>query len=129
MGYKPKIILILLPIIFTFCDKPPVDEPEILIQENKMIEMLVDIHLAEAAFNTRRFRDSTVENSSSLNFYYSVLDKYQVADTVFENSFIYYASQPRKFEKMYRQAMNKLNEMDQEFSGRRLEPEELELQR
>lgn len=94
-----------------------------------MIEMLVDIHLAEAAFNTRRFRDSTVENSSSLNFYYSVLDKYQVADTVFENSFIYYASQPRKFEKMYRQAMNKLNEMDQEFSGRRLEPEELELQR
>jgi predicted DNA-binding transcriptional regulator len=67
-----------------------------------------------------------LSKSSSANFYYSVLDKYQVPDSVFEKSFIYYASQPKKFEKMYRQVMNQLNEMEQEFSGRSNDILELE---
>ncbi|MFW5755884.1 MAG: DUF4296 domain-containing protein, partial [Tangfeifania sp.] len=53
------------------------------------------------------------------NFYYSILDKHAVQDTAFEQSFVFYASQPRQFEKMYREAMNILNEMEQEYSGRK----------
>jgi len=94
-----------------------------------MIDMLVDIHLAEAAYNHLRNRDSLVERSNSENFYYSILNKYQTPDSVFEKSFIFYASRPRKFEKMYRQTMNKLNEMEQEYSGRNVELQKLELQK
>lgn len=94
-----------------------------------MIDLLVDIHLAEATFNNRRHRDTLIEKSSSVNFYYSILEKHQIPDSVFEKSFVFYASQPRKFERMYRQTMNKLNEMEQEYSGRNTEPQELELQR
>jgi hypothetical protein len=108
------------------CDKPEVGKPENLIKEDKMIEMLKDIHLAEATFSNRRYQDTLLSKSSSANFYYSVLDKYQVPDSVFEKSFIYYASQPKKFEKMYRQVMNQLNEMEQEFSGRSNDILELE---
>jgi hypothetical protein len=129
MKTETKIILLFLFISFVSCSKPPVEKPEKLIQENQMIDILVDIHLAEAAFNARRHRDSQVMKSSSADFYYSILDKYQIADSVFEKSFVFYASQPRKFEKMYRQAMNKLNEMEQEYTGRKAEPQELELQR
>lgn len=110
------------------CSKPPVEKPENLLREDQMVNMLVDIHLAEATFINRRSIDSLVENSSSANFYYSILDKYQVTDSVFEKSFVFYASNPRKFEKMYRQAMNELNEMEQEFSGRKEDLLELELQ-
>lgn len=83
-----------------------------------MINMLVDIHLAEATFNHMRY-DSIIRNSSSVNFYYSILEKYEVADSVFEKSFVYYASNPRSFEKMYREVMNKLSETEQGFSGRK----------
>jgi hypothetical protein len=124
-----KIILFFSFLAFISCSKPTVEKPEVLIQEDKMIDMLVDIHLAEATYNTRRHRDSLVMKSSSADFYYSILDKYQVPDSIFEQSFVFYAAQPRKFEKMYRQAMNKLNEMEQEYSGRNTEPQELELQR
>ena len=129
MRFETKIILFFLLILSVSCSKPPVEKPEKLIREDKMIEMLADIHLAEATFNSRRHRDSLVMKSSSADFYYSILDKHQIADSVFEQSFVFYASQPRKFEKMYRQAMNKLNEMDQEYSGRSAEQQELELQR
>ena len=83
-----------------------------------MIEMLVDIHLPETTYNRMR-SDTLVKNSSSANFYYSVLAKYEIADSVFEKSFVYYASSPKNFEKMYREVMNKLGETEQGFSGRK----------
>lgn len=129
MKFEAKITILFIFLSFFSCSKPTIEKPVILVQEDQMIDMLVDIHLAEATFNTRRHRDSLVMKSSSADFYYSILNKYQIPDSVFEQSFAFYASQPRKFEKMYRQAMNKLNEMEQEYSGRNTEQQELELQR
>lgn len=122
------ILSIIVLIAAAACDNPPVPEPENLIEREKMVEMLADVHLAEAAFNSLRHRDSIVEESSSANFYYSILDKYEVQDTVFEKSFVFYASQPRQFEKMYREAMNILNEMEQEYSGRKNDLLEVDVQ-
>lgn len=112
--------ILLLVCFFTCssCDKAPVEKPEDLISEDKMIVLLTDIHLAEATFTNRHYQDSLISKSSSANFYYSVLGKHQVADSVFERSYVFYLSRPRKFEKMYRQVMNNLNEMEQGFSGR-----------
>ena len=126
-----RTLSIILPAIFLLilsCEKPIIEKPENLIKEDKMVEMLTDIHLAEATFSNRRYQDTLLSKSSSANFYYSVLDKYQIPDSVFEKSFIFYASQPKKFEKMYRQVMNKINEMEQEFSGRSNDVLELEPQ-
>lgn len=118
---KKKLIpLIFIVAAFISCDKPVIEKPDHLLKEKKMIEMLVDIHLAEATFNHMRY-DSIVRNSSSANFYYSVLEKYQVPDSVFEKSYVYYVSDPKNFEKMYREVVNKLVEIEQDFSGRKLD--------
>jgi hypothetical protein len=123
------IILFTVFIAFASCSKPPVKKPEVLLQENKMIRLLVDIHIAEATYINRRHRDPQVDRSSSVDFYYSVLEKHQIPDSVFEKSFVFYASQPRKFERMYRKVMNELSEMEQEFTGRRADMQELDIQR
>ncbi len=119
--------LILLIILFSACNKEttPFDKPKKLIKEKEMVNMLVDMHLAEATYNHFR-NDSTFQNLTSSVFYYSILDKYQQPDSVFEKSFVYYASNPRNFEKMYRKVMNKISEMEQEFSGRKLDPLEID---
>ncbi len=122
------IVSIVILFAATGCDKPPVPKPKNLVDREKMVEMLADIHLAEAAFNNLRHRDSIVEESSSADFYYSILDKHAVQDTVFEKSFVFYASQPRQFEKMYRESMNKLNEIEQEYSGRKNDLLEVDVQ-
>jgi len=117
---KLVTILLLLVFVITSCDDSVVPKPENLIKEKQMIDMLVDIHLAEATFTRFRY-DSTMTNNSSANFYYSVLDKYHVPDSVFEQSFVYYASVPKNFEKMYQKVMSHLSEMEQQFSGRKEE--------
>jgi len=103
------------------CEDDVIEKPENLIKKDQMIEMMVDIHLAEAAFQSRRVQDSLVENSSPTDFYFSVLNDYQVPDSVFVKSYVYYASMPKNFEKMYQDVMNKLNELEQQFSGRKVE--------
>jgi len=115
---KTVFILALIVSIFVSCETDVIEKPEHLVKEKKMIDMLVDIHLAEATFNHLR-NDSIVKKSSSANFYYSVLAKYEVPDSVFERSFMYYASSPKNFEVMYREVMNKLNVIEQGFSGRK----------
>lgn len=123
-----QIALFLLAIVVAGCEEPIMPKPENLIKEDQMIDMLVDIHLAEATYAKFRY-DSIMQNNSSVNFYYSVLNKYQVPDSVFEQSYVYYASVPKDFEKMYRKVMNKLSQREQELSGRKeqlLEFEETE---
>lgn len=115
-----KIIGILIILITLWaCDEEVVKKPEHLIKEKTMISMLVDIHLAEATFNMQGKGDEKLKNTTSADFYYSVLDKYHVQDSVFENSLIYYTSNPKNFEKMYRKVMSRLSETEQEFSGRK----------
>lgn len=121
---KLIVILLLFGAALSACNTEIVEKPKKLIQEKEMIDMLVDVHLAEAVYREMQ-SDSLVRNSSSANFYYSVLEKYQVPDSVFEQSFVYYASYPKKFEQMYRKVMNRLSAMEQQFSGRK---EELEFQ-
>jgi len=124
-------IYILLTLIFLSiysCDDPVVEKPKKLIPREKMIEMLTDIHIAEATYSNRKNQDSLLQNSKPADFYYSVLKKHNVTDTVFEKSYIFYASNPKNFEKMYRQVMNNLNEMEQEFSGRKNERLDLDIQ-
>jgi hypothetical protein len=117
---KKFIPLVLLFVALISCDKPVIEKPRPLVKEKKMIDMLVDIHLAEATFNHMRY-DSIIRNSSSVNFYYSVLERYHVPDSVFEKSYVFYASDPKNFEKMYREVVNKLVEIEQDFSGRKLD--------
>ena len=107
------------------CDEPIMPKPENLLKEKQMINMLVDIHIAEATYNQFRY-DTIMKSNSSENFYYSVLDKYEVVDTVFEQSYVYYSSLPKDFEKMYREVMNRLSAIEQEYSGRKNELLELE---
>ncbi|QIA09808.1 DUF4296 domain-containing protein [Draconibacterium halophilum] len=117
---KALLILFIAVFAFTACENEIMPKPEQLIKEKKMINMLVDVHLADAAYTQFRY-DSVMLNSRTENFYYSVLDKYEVPDSVFEQSLVYYASFPKDFEKMYRKVMSQLSEIEQEHSGRKEE--------
>ncbi len=113
-----QILLFVLVFVVVACEKPIVQKPEHLIKQNQMIDMLVDIHKAEAMYN--KFRNDTSRTYlSSSDFYFSVLAKYEVSDSVFEKSFMYYASEPKNFEKMYRKVMSQLSEKEQELSGKK----------
>jgi hypothetical protein len=95
------------------CNEKDIPKPDHLIGKKKMIHMLADIHLAKA-YNQRQHNVSDSLRLSSTDLYYSVLAKYNVQDSIFTRSVIYYSSHPKLYEKMYNDVINILKEMEQE---------------
>lgn len=119
-----RYLLVLMPLLMAFysCDEPVVEKPKNLVSRDKMINILTDIHLAEAIYQTRRFSNDRIMRLTDTDFYYSVLRKHNVPDSTFEMSLIYYTSMPKEYEKIYSRVLNKLNEMEQKFENKELQP-------
>src|SRR5512135_1223958 len=113
---------ILLLLFVTSCEEETTVRPAHLISRDKMVGILVDIHLTDAAYRTRHFSSEQVKQFSESDFYYSVLRKHRIADSVFESSLIYYCSKPKEFEKIYTRVINKLTEMEQEETKKTQKP-------
>lgn len=119
---KYIVFLIAVTLMVAACEEPVVKKPRKLIPRDKMVEMLTDIHIAESVFQNRRYSGEQILKFTEADFYYSILKKYNVADSVFEQSLIYYASLPIEYEKIYSRVLDKLNEMEQEQLKKQQEP-------
>jgi hypothetical protein len=86
--------------------------PEGILPQKKMVGLLVDIHLSEA-INGQRFRfDRTTKNFSN-DLYFSICKKHGVDPDVFARSVLYYGKHPEKYDAIYDQVLNRLNEMEE----------------
>lgn len=112
---KLSIYLIFLFLIPISCGEKWIEKPDKLITEKTMIDMLVDLHVANSMLTTRQYKNADSLKFESKDFYYSMLNKYEVADTLFEKSLLYYASYSKDYEKMYAKVLDKLNLMEQEY--------------
>ena len=82
--------------------------------EDEMVELLVDIHMADAILAVSNFkikRDTVVIE----HYYNDVLKKHHTTQKQIENSIKYYSKKPRKFEKIYVQVSDKLSKMESGF--------------
>lgn len=110
------IALILLTLVGPGCkEKKGFPKPDKLVNEKKMVDMLYDIHMSEAYANQYRFQDQ-LKKLESTDLYYSVLKKYDVPDSVFAQSVVYYSSKPKIYERIYQQVIDRLNMVQEERS-------------
>ncbi|MBL7972727.1 MAG: DUF4296 domain-containing protein [Prolixibacteraceae bacterium] len=96
------------------CLNTSVEKPEKLIPKEKFEKMLLDIYLIQG-ITTGADEPETLKKITQTDLYFSVLAKYDVPDTVFIRSLIYYSSFPKDYEKMHTQIINNLNEAEQQF--------------
>jgi len=118
--------LLTLLLLHASCKEDMSEKPPHLISRDKMVNILVDIHMSDAAYQTRRYTNERFKIYSESDLYYSVLKKHQLADSVFETSLIYYSSKPKEFEKIYTRVINRLTLLEQEESKKSKQPVDLE---
>lgn len=109
-------ILLLLVVLLGLngCFSTSIPKPDKLISKGKFLDMMVDIYLIQG-LDLSQNKDTTIKKITQTDLYYSVLKKYEVPDTVFVRSLIYYASFPKEYEKMHEQIMNVLKESETQF--------------
>lgn len=78
------------------------------------MKMMVDMYLVQGKDMNFNEADS-LKKITQTDLYFSVLKKYDVPDTVFVRSLLYYSSSPKEYEKLHVQIVNILNESEQQF--------------
>lgn len=96
------------------CYSTSVEKPDKLIPKEKFEQMLLDVYLIQG-ITTGAEKPEELKKITQTDLYFSVLKKYNVPDTVFIRSLIYYSSFPKEYEKMHAQIINSLNESEQQF--------------
>ena len=96
------------------CYSTSIEKPDKLIKKDKFMKMMVDIYLVQG-YNIDQKVDTIHKKLTQTDLYYSVLKKYNVPDTVFIRSLIYYSSYPKEYEKMHVQIMDYLKEVELQY--------------
>lgn len=112
---KHRILLVIVLLAgLSSCYNTSIHKPDKLVPKSKFVKMMVDIYLAQGV-NIEQKNDSTKPKFTQTDLYFAVLKKYDVPDTVFVRSLIYYSSFPKEYEKMHEQIMNVLKESELQF--------------
>lgn len=96
--------------------------PEGILSEDKMVTVLIDIHIAEGLVST-----FPINYDSSRTMYpkleKEVFRKHNVVDSVFHRSLEYYLANPRIIDRIYERAIDSLNVIEK--SGNTKETDDL----
>ncbi|MHA7863121.1 DUF4296 domain-containing protein [Flagellimonas marinaquae] len=94
---KKAIVVLLGLMVLVSCAEKVVEEPENLIPQDQMIEILYDLSILNAAKSgaKRQFDDAQID---VMGFIYT---KYNIDSTQFAESDLYYASLPTEYQKIY----------------------------
>lgn len=100
---KLIFLSILFVISFSYCKN---DENGLLIPEEKMIAILADIHLAEAALKSIKKHK---KDSLGSMYYEQIFTIHNISRDSFENDLHILRSTPDKLEKIYSKVLEQLN--------------------
>lgn len=105
--YMKKLCSFVLIISLLGCNENLIDKPENLIPEDKMVEVLKDLAIVNAAKSTNIavLQDNGIE---PMDYIYK---KYDIDSLQFVESDLYYASLPRgEYERIYKKVESKLEQ-------------------
>jgi hypothetical protein len=106
-----KIFLLITFIILFSCGEEVIEKPVDLISKEKMIDILHDLAIINAAKTTgpRVMED---KNFAPMQFIY---DKYEIDSTQFVSSDLYYASKPLEYEDIYKKIEERIKKQKEGF--------------
>ena len=122
-----KLITVFVAIILlTACgNKKNYPKPEILIDQDVMVNIITDLYLTDGLLNLSKVRKSYQEKDS-IEAYIDVIENYGYSKKDFDSNLDYYfISKPDKFTLIYESVVVKLSEMEDENTRKRESDESL----
>ena len=114
MRYLYSILLIV--ILFASCKRDP--KPSNALSEKAFINVLVDVHLAEAMFQERT--RIGMDSLQSRSVYLSALKKNGVTEDQMLATTLYYSRHPRDYDKVFTEVLSKISVLMEEGNPKEL---------
>ena len=105
----PLTILLLLVLTLTACQENKAITGKAFVKREVLVDMLVDIHLADGVTNDRVFHRRY--DVDSIDILSPILDKYEVTRQMFDTTIVVYTQNPELLDQVYNDVLIKLNVM------------------
>ncbi len=105
--------LLLIFLIFFSCGEERAKSKQGILSEQKMTELLVDTHLADAVLYIDNSR-SDEKRDKALFYYPSVLEKYGITKAQMDSSVVWYMKNPDAYTRVYAAVVKELQDMQKE---------------
>ena len=92
-----KYFILLTFFIITSCDS---EINEDIVNKEKMVKILIDMHLAEEAIENLSFDKDTLEALFARKEQ-EILEKYSISEKLYRKSYSYYFFEPEELDKVY----------------------------
>jgi hypothetical protein len=116
MQFMSKTLLYCITLfLFISCTTSSQKVPRSILKSEKMVAVLIDIHLADAAVNLSNYGQSNLPNEKE-KLYAEIYKKHNLDRKTFEESFTYYADRPMEFAKIFDEVIIGLSKKQAELS-------------
>ena len=105
---KMKIMLSILSVLLLACTTCKTEIPSGILFEREFVNMLKEVHLAEAAFELNKSKGTVNAKNTLANSYQSTYKKYDIDTSSFNKSLEYYAKHPEILEEIYSTVLEQL---------------------
>ena len=101
-------LLLTLLIMLSSCGDKVKNAPDNIVDESRLVPLLVDIHLTDAML-TKEKKPQTEKYEEAIKMYPAVLLKHNIDRAVFDSTIRYYVKSPEKFAKIYDDVLRELS--------------------
>jgi len=105
----PVILLLILITLTPACEKKKSITGKAFLEREVLVDVLVDLHLADAVTNDRKFNRKY--DADSIDILSPILEKHQVSREMFDTTLTVYSQYPELFDQVYNDVLIKLNVM------------------
>jgi hypothetical protein len=119
-----KYLFILSIVLIFSCNNDglqTVEKPKNLISQEKLAEIISDIHLAESGLQLSNLSPDSLKRMTA-GYYDFIFNKHQVKQSDFEMSYSYYLGNPPEMDSIYLKVIDGLNSKDSRSRGVLVEP-------
>lgn len=113
VGIPPFALILIAVLLFSSCSKEEEKRPEEVLSESEMVDVMVDVHLAEAVLTRKRGENQKVDKLTDA-YYQKIYEKHNITKKTFETSFSYYQQNLSDLQRIYEQVITELNKMQRE---------------
>lgn len=102
-------------VLVSCIDQTPPPPPENALEKEKFVDVMVDVHLVEAAINQKfvKVNDST---QASYRYYKHLFEKHDITRTDFDSTFNYYMRHPKLMSEVYTQVHDSLKVLSDDLT-------------
>jgi len=105
----PALLFLILVMLTPACEKKKSITGKAFLEREVLVDVLVDIHLADGVTNDRKFNRKY--DADSIDILSPILEKHLVTREMFDTTLIVYSQYPELFDQVYNEVLIKLNVM------------------